>query len=62
MAKREDEVFEEELERVLRRATKLRAAIAGTADISYVRVRACKVAAHSRGAYTRTVITPRDGK
>ncbi len=51
--------FEEELARIVRRANRLRAAIAGSADVRQVSVKSCKVAAHTRGAHTRTVITLR---
>lgn len=48
--------FEDELARIVRRATRLRAAIAGSADVRRVKVAECKVAAHTRGAHTRVVI------
>ncbi len=51
--------FELELDRVLARAARLKAAVAGTADVTEVRVKAHKVKAHERAAHTRYVITPR---
>lgn len=51
--------FEEELARILRRAARLKAALAGSADIERVQVQACKVAAHTRGAHTRVIIRMR---
>ena len=57
-----DKKFEDELARVVRRAMRLRAAIAGSADITRVRVAECEVAAHTRGAHTRLVIRLRKDK
>lgn len=58
----DDKKFEDELKRIVRRAMRLRAAIADSADIRRVRVDACRVAAHTRGAHTRLVITVRKDK
>jgi len=49
--------FETELAAVLRRAERLKAAVAGTATITPVDVKKCMVKAHSRVAHTRYVIT-----
>lgn len=51
-----DDVFEQELARVVRRAQRLRAALAHEADVVRVEVPACKVRAHTRGAHQRLVI------
>lgn len=53
---RQDDSFEDELKRVLRRAQRLRAAIAHEADIERVKVKSCRVVSHTRGAHTRLVI------
>jgi hypothetical protein len=54
--------FEVELDRVVRRAERLRDALAGTADINEVHVVAHKVRAHDRAAHVRYVITRRRAK
>jgi hypothetical protein len=55
--------FEEELERVLRRAEKLKAAIKGSASIQRVDVKAHNVRAHSVRAHTRLLIKlPKAGR
>jgi len=51
--------FEEQLQSVLRRAARLRAAIEGSADITYVQVAKTHVRAHDRRAHRRAVITLR---
>lgn len=51
--------FEAELTRVLARAERLRAAVAGKANITKVQVKAHKVKAHDRAAHTRYVIKVR---
>ena len=51
--------FESELERVLRRVARLKAALAHEADITEVPVKECKVRPHTRKAHTRRVITIR---
>lgn len=51
--------FEDELARIVRRAQRLRAAIAGEATITRVQVREVKVRAHTRRAHVRLVITAR---
>lgn len=48
--------FEVELDTVLRRAARLRAAIEGNAEITEVKVKAHPVRAHTRAAHTRYVI------
>lgn len=51
--------FETELAAVRRRATRLQAAVDGTADITEVKVKEHSVRAHKRAAHTRYVITLR---
>jgi hypothetical protein len=51
--------FEEELARIVRRANRLRAALAGDADIVKVEVKKCTVPQHDRVAHTRLVIQKR---
>lgn len=52
-------MFEDELERIVRRAQRLRAALEGSADLREIKVAACKVAEHERGAHTRYVVVRR---
>jgi hypothetical protein len=54
--------FEKELQRILRRASRLRAALAGSADVVRVKVKACTVPEHRRGAHERVVIRMRKNK
>lgn len=55
--------FEDQLAAVLRRAKRLQAALDGSADITYVKVKESKwVERHKRGAHTRAVITLRKPK
>ncbi len=49
--------FETELDRVLRRVNRLKAAIAGDAQVTEVKVKEHNVRAHKRAAHTRYVIT-----
>lgn len=57
MSKKYD--FEEELQRVVRRANRLRAAMSGDATVTEVPVKSVRVRAHTRRAHTRLVITTR---
>lgn len=52
--------FEAELARVVRRANRLRAAIAGEATITRVEVKRTEVRKHWRKAHVRLVITPKE--
>jgi len=54
--------FEVELDRVLRRVARLKAAVNDEADITEVKVKECKVRAHKRVAHSRYVITVRGKK